>query len=84
MRLPDIFCGDVEASVPGAVPVLVCHDEVVVECHEDLAEEAKAWLERAMIDGMRPERSASFGCCRSPSVYSNTAILTSCRPAAPV
>jgi DNA polymerase I-like protein with 3'-5' exonuclease and polymerase domains len=34
------------------VPVLVCHDEVVVECDAELAADAKAWLEKAMIDGM--------------------------------
>jgi DNA polymerase-1 len=37
---------------PGAVPVLVCHDEVVVECDEDRGEETKRWLEMAMVDGM--------------------------------
>jgi DNA polymerase I len=34
------------------VPVLVCHDEVVVECAADKAEEAKEWLVQAMKDGM--------------------------------
>jgi DNA polymerase I-like protein with 3'-5' exonuclease and polymerase domains len=34
------------------VPVLVCHDEVVVECDEDQGEETKRWLEKAMVDGM--------------------------------
>ena len=37
---------------PGAVPVLVCHDEVVVECETEQAADAKAWLGRAMIEGM--------------------------------
>jgi DNA polymerase I-like protein with 3'-5' exonuclease and polymerase domains len=37
---------------PGAVPVLVCHDEVVVECDVEQAEAAKAWLEKAMVEGM--------------------------------
>lgn len=37
---------------PGAVPVLVCHDEIVVECDIESAEDAKAWLEDAMIEGM--------------------------------
>jgi len=37
---------------PGAVPVLVCHDEIVVECDEDRGEETKGWLEKAMIEGM--------------------------------
>ena len=37
---------------PGAIPVLVCHDEVVVECDVARAAEAKAWLQKAMIEGM--------------------------------
>jgi DNA polymerase-1 len=37
---------------PGTVPVLVCHDEVVVECDEDRGEVTKRWLEKAMIEGM--------------------------------
>jgi len=37
---------------PCAVPVLVCHDEVVVECDAQQAADAKAWLEKAMIEGM--------------------------------
>jgi DNA polymerase I len=36
----------------GAVPVLVCHDEVVVECDTEQAVAAKAWLGGAMIEGM--------------------------------
>jgi hypothetical protein len=34
------------------VPVLVCHAEIVVECDAEQAEEAKVWLEKAMIEGM--------------------------------
>jgi DNA polymerase-1 len=37
---------------PEAVPVLVCHDEIVVECDAEQAADAKAWLEKAMIEGM--------------------------------
>ena len=37
---------------PGTTPVLVCHDEVVVECDAEQVGEAKAWLEKAMIEGM--------------------------------
>lgn len=37
---------------PGAVPVLVCHDEVVVECSAEQAADAKARLEKAMIEGI--------------------------------
>jgi DNA polymerase I-like protein with 3'-5' exonuclease and polymerase domains len=36
----------------GAVPVLVCHDEIVVECDIEQAADAKVWLEKAMIEGM--------------------------------
>lgn len=38
----------------GAVPVLACHDEIVVECGVDQAKAAKAWLRQAMLDGMEP------------------------------
>jgi DNA polymerase I-like protein with 3'-5' exonuclease and polymerase domains len=34
------------------VPVLVCHDEVVVECDADRAPDVAAWVENAMIEGM--------------------------------
>jgi DNA polymerase I-like protein with 3'-5' exonuclease and polymerase domains len=34
------------------VPVLVCHDEIVVECDAEQAADAKAWLEGTMIEGM--------------------------------
>jgi DNA polymerase I len=37
---------------PGAVPVLVCHDEIVVECYAEQTADAEAWLESAMIEGM--------------------------------
>jgi DNA polymerase I-like protein with 3'-5' exonuclease and polymerase domains len=37
---------------PRTVPVLPCHDEVIVECDEDRGEETKRWLDKAMIDGM--------------------------------
>jgi DNA polymerase-1 len=37
---------------PGAMPVLVCHNEIVVECDAERAADAKAWLEKAMIEGM--------------------------------
>ena len=37
---------------PGAGLVLVCHDEVVVECDANKAEEAIEWLVQAMKDGM--------------------------------
>ena len=37
---------------PGAMPVLVCHDELVVECSAQQAAEARTWLEKAMNEGM--------------------------------
>jgi hypothetical protein len=37
---------------PSAVPALVCHDEIVVACVAEQAEEVGIWLERAMIEGM--------------------------------
>ncbi len=43
---------DRREECPGAVPLLFCHDEIVVECLESAAEHAKAWLEKAMVDAM--------------------------------
>jgi DNA polymerase I-like protein with 3'-5' exonuclease and polymerase domains len=34
------------------VPIIVCHDEIVVECDVEQADAAKAWLEKAMTEGM--------------------------------
>jgi len=36
------------------VPVLECHDEVVIECDAEQAANAKAWgcMQKAMIEGM--------------------------------
>jgi DNA polymerase-1 len=42
------------AECPGAVPVLVVHDEIVVECDAGRAEAVAAWLKHAMLDGMAP------------------------------
>ena len=39
-------------QVPSAVPVLVVHDEVVLECDRQEAEAARLWLERCMREGM--------------------------------
>ena len=36
----------------GTTPVLVCHDEIVIECDAERTTDAKAWLEGAMIEGM--------------------------------
>jgi DNA polymerase-1 len=42
-------------QVPGAVPVLFCHDEIVVEAGEDQADAAAAWLQAAMVEAMAPQ-----------------------------
>jgi DNA polymerase-1 len=39
-------------QVHGAVPVLVVHDEIVVEVDADRADAVAAWLKQAMLDGM--------------------------------
>jgi DNA polymerase-1 len=39
-------------TCPGAVPVLVVHDELVLEVDEDQATAAATWLGTAMIAGM--------------------------------
>jgi DNA polymerase I-like protein with 3'-5' exonuclease and polymerase domains len=39
-------------AVPSAAPILVVHDEIVLECDENDAERAREWLERCMRDGM--------------------------------
>ena len=44
---------------PHAFPVLVVHDEIVIECDEDKAEEARDWLVSAMEDGMNTAVNAS-------------------------
>jgi DNA polymerase-1 len=37
---------------PGAAPVLVVHDEIVIECDQSQADDAAVWLKQAMLDGM--------------------------------
>ena len=46
---------------PGAVPILAVHDEVVVECREEQAEEVEAWLVKAMVDGMEEVLNSGLG-----------------------
>jgi DNA polymerase I len=41
-------------EVPGAIPVLFCHDEIVVECDVGQADTVKDWLRRAMVEAMAP------------------------------
>jgi DNA polymerase-1 len=40
-------------ACPGAVPVIACHDEIVVECDAGQADAAVAWVKQAMVDGMQ-------------------------------
>jgi DNA polymerase I-like protein with 3'-5' exonuclease and polymerase domains len=43
----------VASDIGGGVgPVLVCDDEVVVECTAERTAEAETWLRKAMIEGM--------------------------------
>jgi DNA polymerase-1 len=42
------------AEVPRTVPVLVVHDEVVIECPEADAERSTGWLKKCLLDGMGP------------------------------
>lgn len=42
------------AACPGAFPVLVVHDEIVVECDAGRREDAAVWVRAAMRDGMAP------------------------------
>jgi DNA polymerase I len=39
-------------QAPGAVPVLVVHDEIVVEADAEGVERVASWLKQAMLDGM--------------------------------
>jgi DNA polymerase-1 len=39
-------------QVPGAFPVLVVHDEIVMECDQDQAEAVSTWLKETMIEAM--------------------------------
>jgi len=42
------------SEMPGTFPVLVVHDEIVIECAADDAAAAAHWLKSAMIDAMAP------------------------------
>jgi DNA polymerase-1 len=45
---------DRRSACPGAFPVLLVHDEIVVECAEGREEEAAVWVRDAMRDGLAP------------------------------
>ncbi len=63
MKLALAFLWDRRDEGTGAVPILVCHDEVVVECDTEQAADAKAWLEKAMIEGMEAVLNGTDGTC---------------------
>ena len=44
--------GETRGRVSSAAPVNIVHDEIVVECDRDQAEEARAWVMDAMRSGM--------------------------------
>ncbi len=44
--------GETRSRVSSAAPVNIVHDEIVVECDRDQAEEARAWVMDAMRSGM--------------------------------
>ena len=52
LKLALVLLWERRAECPGARPVLVCHDEVVVECDAEQTADVRVWLERAMIEGM--------------------------------
>ena len=39
---------------PGAVPVIFCHDEIVLEVPEADGDRAAGWLESIMVEAMAP------------------------------
>jgi len=41
-------------QLPGAIPVLAVHDDIVIECGSSQAEIASTWLKKAMLDAMAP------------------------------
>jgi DNA polymerase I-like protein with 3'-5' exonuclease and polymerase domains len=46
LKLALVLLWEPRGEYPGAVPILVCHDEVVVECDAEQAADAEAWLEK--------------------------------------
>jgi DNA polymerase I-like protein with 3'-5' exonuclease and polymerase domains len=49
---PHTLLWERRGECPGAAPILAVHDEIVVECDADKAEQTKEWLVKAMKDGM--------------------------------
>jgi DNA polymerase-1 len=54
IKLALAFLWERRDEVPGAFPVLVVHDEIVVECDAGQADQVEEWLRRAMVEGMAP------------------------------
>ena len=48
-------------SVPGRSPILAVHDEVVVECPEEQAEEVAVFVEEIMVAGMEEVLNSGLG-----------------------
>src|SRR5215210_5646192 len=46
---------------PGAVPILAVHDEIVVECPEEQAEEVAVFVEEIMVTGMDKVLNSGLG-----------------------
>jgi DNA polymerase-1 len=63
LKLALALLWELRNECPGAVPVLVCHDEVVVECDAGQATDVKAWLENAMVEGMEAVLNSTGGTC---------------------
>jgi DNA polymerase-1 len=58
---------------PVAVPILVCHDEVVVERDSELAADMKTCLEKAISEGMDEVLNGTDGTRVSVEVEARTA-----------
>jgi len=52
LKLALAFLWERRGECPRAVPIIACHDEVVVECDVEQAANVKTWLKKTMIEGM--------------------------------
>jgi len=52
LKLALAYLWELRDECLGAVPIIAVHDEIVVECLQDQAEETEARLKKAMVDGM--------------------------------
>ena len=53
LKLALALLWETQERCPGAVPVLAVHDELVVECDRDRAEDVRAWVVECMTQGMQ-------------------------------